>query len=136
MKPTAEQRRNSAGSPSRRWSSRLRSSRSSRLWSARDQNARAEFRLQTAARLFATYIEKARADSIRRHGASGKESSIETFGAGNKYYAITMDFGSGLVETRKFKLEPGIDFHDRRRKSHSTGAAELLSLGCSSRVFQ
>ena len=30
------------------------------------KNARAEFRLQNNARLFATYIEKARADAIRR----------------------------------------------------------------------
>ena len=33
--------------------------------------ARAEFRLQNNARLFATYIEKARADAIRRHAAPG-----------------------------------------------------------------
>src|ERR1044071_9966656 len=59
------------------------------------KNARAEFKLQNAARVFATYVEKARADAIRRHGASGQESSIETFGPGSSNYAITMDFGAG-----------------------------------------
>lgn len=74
------------------------------------RNARAEFRLQSSARLFASYIEKARADSVRRHAASGAEASVETFGAGTNTYAITMDFGSGTVETRTFQLDPGIDF--------------------------
>ena len=34
-------------------------------------NARAEFRLQNSARLFATYVEKARTDAIRRHAPTG-----------------------------------------------------------------
>ena len=54
--------------------------------------ARAEFRLQNSARLFATYIEKARADSIRRHATTGQESYIETFGPGSTTYAVTMDY--------------------------------------------
>ncbi|HJU92264.1 MAG TPA: hypothetical protein VJ656_04935, partial [Pyrinomonadaceae bacterium] len=33
------------------------------------RTARAEFRLQNSARLFASYVEKARADAIRRHAA-------------------------------------------------------------------
>src|ERR1700752_400361 len=74
------------------------------------RTARAEFRLQSSARLFATYVEKARADSVRRHAASGSEASVETFGAGTSTYAITMDFGSGTVETRTFTLDSGIDF--------------------------
>ncbi len=74
------------------------------------RTARAEFRLQNSARLFATYIEKARADAIRRHAATDQESSIETFGPGSTTYAITMDFGSGVVETRNFDLEAGLNF--------------------------
>ncbi|HEU4837640.1 MAG TPA: hypothetical protein VFS90_24635 [Pyrinomonadaceae bacterium] len=74
------------------------------------RNARAEFRLQNSARLFATYVEKARADAIRRHAPSGQESSIETFGPGSTTYAITMDFGAGTVETRTFELESGLSF--------------------------
>jgi len=72
--------------------------------------ARAEFRLQNNARLFATYVEKARADAIRRHAATGQESSIETFGPGSTTYAITMDFGAGTVETRNFELDSGLSF--------------------------
>jgi type II secretory pathway pseudopilin PulG len=74
------------------------------------RNARAEFRKQSSARLFASYVEKARADSVRRHAASGFEASVETFGAGTTSYAVTMDFGSGSVETRTFQLDPGVDF--------------------------
>ena len=74
------------------------------------RTARAEFRLQNNARLFATYVEKARADAIRRHAATDQESSIETFGPGSTTYAITMDFGSGTVETRNFDLDSGLNF--------------------------
>src|SRR6185369_7420633 len=74
------------------------------------RNARAEFRLQNNARLFATYIEKARADSIRRHATGGQQTSIETFGPGSNTYAITMDFGAGTVETRNFDLDSGLSF--------------------------
>src|ERR1044072_5406280 len=74
------------------------------------RTARAEFRLQNSARLFATYIEKARADSIRRHAATGQESYIETFGPGSTTYAVTMDYGAGVIETRNFELESGLTF--------------------------
>lgn len=74
------------------------------------RNARAEFRLQNSARLFATYIEKARADSIRRHAGTGQESYIETFGPGSTTYAVTMDYGAGVIETRNFDLESGLTF--------------------------
>jgi len=80
------------------------------------KTARAEFRLQSAARLFASYIEKVRADSIRRQATPGNESSIEIFGEGNSSYAITMDFGTGALETRTFQLEPGIDFATAAQK--------------------
>jgi len=74
------------------------------------RTARAEFRLQNSARLFATYVEKARADSIRRHATTGQESYIETFGPGSTTYAVTMDYGSGTIETRNFDLESGLSF--------------------------
>jgi type II secretory pathway pseudopilin PulG len=80
------------------------------------RNARAEFRLQNSARLFATYIEKARVDAIRRHAMPGDESSIETFGPGNTRYAVTMDFGSGSIETRNFDLESGLSFSTVAKK--------------------
>lgn len=74
------------------------------------KTARAEFHLQNSARLFATYIEKARADAIRRHAPSGQESAVETFGPGSTQYSISMDFGSGTVETRTFDLDSGLTF--------------------------
>ena len=74
------------------------------------KTARAEFRLQNNARLFATYIEKARADAIRRHASVAEESTVETFGPGTTSYAITMDFGTGSVETRTFNLDSGLSF--------------------------
>ena len=80
------------------------------------KGARAEFRLQNNARLFATYVEKARADAIRRHAAAGQESSIETFGPGSTTYAITMDFGAGTVETRNFDLDSGLSFSTAGKK--------------------
>ena len=79
-------------------------------------NARAEFRLQNSARLFATYVEKARVDAIRRHAPSGQESSIETFGPGTSNYAVTMDFGTGALETRTFQLETGLTFSTAARR--------------------
>jgi hypothetical protein len=80
------------------------------------RTARAEFRLQSSARLFASYVEKARLDAIRRHAAPGEESSIETFGPGSRDYAITMDFGSGFVETRTFQLDSGLNFATAAKK--------------------
>jgi len=74
------------------------------------RTARAEFRLQNSARLFATYVEKARADSIRRHAGTGQEASVETFEPGTGNYAISMDYGSGTIETRNFELESGLSF--------------------------
>src|SRR5829696_8107746 len=73
-------------------------------------NARAEFRLQNSARLFASYVEKARTDAIRRHAPAGQESWIETFEPGTSNYAVTMDFGSGFLESRTFQLETGLVF--------------------------
>ena len=80
------------------------------------KNARAEFRLQNNARLFASYVEKARADAIRRHAPTGQESSSETFDAGTTGYAITMDFGSGILETRRFNLDSGLNFSTAPKK--------------------
>ena len=80
------------------------------------RTARAEFRLQNSARLFASYVEKARADAIRRHAADGEESSIETGDPGSTSYAVTMDWGNGFLETRTFNLEPGLSFSTAARR--------------------
>lgn len=80
------------------------------------RSARAEFRLRNSARVFASYIEKARTDSIRRHAAPGDESSVETFGPGTNTYEVSMDFGSGAVEKRIFQLESGLTFETAAKK--------------------
>jgi prepilin-type N-terminal cleavage/methylation domain-containing protein len=80
------------------------------------RNARAEFRMQSSARLFATYVEKARVDAIRRHAQSGDESSVETFGPGTTTYAVSMDWGSGVVETKVFDLDSGLTFATAAKK--------------------
>ena len=74
------------------------------------KNARAEFRLQNSARQLAVYLEKARADAIRRHAAPGSESWVQTFGPGTNTYNVRMDFGTGTLQTRTFQLESGITF--------------------------
>jgi Tfp pilus assembly protein FimT len=74
------------------------------------RTARAEFRVQSSARLFASYVEKARADSVRRHAATGSESWVQSSDAGNNTYTITMDFGNGTLQTRTFQLDPGVEF--------------------------
>ncbi|MFN2532049.1 MAG: Tfp pilus assembly protein FimT/FimU [Pyrinomonadaceae bacterium] len=73
--------------------------------------ARAEMRVQNSARRFAVYVEKARADAVRRHAGAGSESSVQTFDPGTNTFAVTMDFdGSGIVRTRTFTLDSGVFF--------------------------
>jgi type II secretory pathway pseudopilin PulG len=79
------------------------------------RTARAQFKLQSSARLFASYVEKARLDAIRRHAEPGQESSIETFGETSSY-AVTMDWGSGAPETRTFDLDSGLIFSTIAKK--------------------
>src|ERR1043165_1813193 len=73
-------------------------------------NARAEYKVRNSARVFASYLEKARADSVRRHAASGSESSVESFDPGTNTYSVTMDFGDGTVRTRSLQLDSGVSF--------------------------
>ena len=73
--------------------------------------ARAHMRVQNAARQFAVYVEKARADAIRRHAMPGNESSVESFGPNTNRFVVTMDFdGNGNVQSRTFTLDSGTLF--------------------------
>ena len=72
--------------------------------------ARAEFRVQSSARQLAVYLEKARADAIRRHAAPGAESWVESFGPGTNTYNVRMDFGNGTLQIKTFQLESGVTF--------------------------
>lgn len=66
-------------------------------------STRASLRLQNSVRQLAGYLEKARLDSIRRHG-----NSSVVFNSTNSY-DLTMDFeGSGTVSTRTIPFESGV----------------------------
>lgn len=69
------------------------------------RTARANIRLTNSSRQFASHIEKARADAVRRHGVS----TVEPLSVNS--YSVTMDFNlDGAVETRTFTLEGGVVF--------------------------
>ena len=67
--------------------------------------ARASLRLSNATRQFAAYIERARADAVRRHA----QASVQMVTTST--YSVTMDFGSdGTVVTQTFPLESNVTF--------------------------
>ncbi|HKZ80126.1 MAG TPA: hypothetical protein VJ124_17765 [Pyrinomonadaceae bacterium] len=73
-------------------------------------SARQRIRLTNSTRLLASYIEKARVDSIRRHATTaGTMAGITVLS--NNSYRVRMDFGgSGIVQTRDVTLETGVVF--------------------------
>ncbi|HEX5704559.1 MAG TPA: hypothetical protein VFX97_15265 [Pyrinomonadaceae bacterium] len=71
--------------------------------------ARDHVRLVNSARQFAAYVEKSRADSVRRHAAPANAATVAVLD--NNTYAITLDWdGFGAVSTRNFDLEQGVTF--------------------------
>jgi len=69
--------------------------------------SRDSVRLQGSVRQLASYIEKARLDSIRRH-ASGTELASVIFNT-TSTYTVKMDFdGTGTVGSRTYSLESGV----------------------------
>ena len=68
-------------------------------------SARASVRLTGSTREFASYLEKARSNAIRRNG----NSVVSIVDQNN--YSVTMDFdGDGTVETRTIGLQNGVTF--------------------------
>lgn len=71
--------------------------------------ARSSFRLANSARTLAGYLEKARADSVRRRAQSGSESSIQMLSTTS--YRVTLDFQqNGTLSSRVVTLEDGVEF--------------------------
>ena len=71
--------------------------------------ARDHVRLVNSARQFAAYVERSRADSVRRHAAPANAATVSVLD--NNTYAITLDWdGFGAVSTRNFDLEQGVRF--------------------------
>lgn len=67
--------------------------------------ARGSMRLSNSTRQFAAYVERARADAVRRHG----EASIQMLTTTT--YSVTMDFGAaGTTTTQSFRLESDVSF--------------------------
>jgi len=75
-------------------------------------NARANLRLASSARQFSAMAEKARGDSVRRHGMGGAMARMQLLS--DTSYTVTMDFdGNGVIDgydTRTFDLESGVAF--------------------------
>jgi Tfp pilus assembly protein FimT len=70
-------------------------------------SARAHIRRSNSARLFASYVERARGDSVRRHAQGTQQASIQQINTTT--YSVTMDFsGSGTVTTQNFATESGV----------------------------
>lgn len=73
------------------------------------RTARASMRLANDTRQLASYLEKARADSVRRNARPGSESSVQI--VDRKTYIVTMGFGgSDTVTSQTFTLSDGVEF--------------------------
>jgi Tfp pilus assembly protein FimT len=73
--------------------------------------ARANVRLSGSAREFASYVEKARIFSIRRHADDAAERASVVINADQASYDVTMDLdGDGGNDTRTISLPSGITF--------------------------
>lgn len=73
--------------------------------------ARASVRLSGAAREYASYVEKARIHSIRRHADDSSERATVAINANKTSYDVTMDLdGDGGMDTRTVTLPSEIMF--------------------------
>ena len=72
--------------------------------------AKQRIRLTNSSRLLASYVEKARVDSVRRHPLNAAEmAGVEVLNGTT--YRVKMDFdGNGTVETRDINLDDGVVF--------------------------
>ena len=73
-------------------------------------SARQRIRLTNSSRLLASYVERARVDSVRRHPLNAAEmAGVEVLNTTT--YRVKMDFdGNGSVETRDITLDDGVVF--------------------------
>ena len=73
-------------------------------------SARQRIRLTNSARMIASWAEKARVDSVRRHPIDPElMAGIEVLDKTN--YRVKMDFdGDGVMEVKDFKLDDGVEF--------------------------
>ena len=84
--------------------------------------SRNSLKLQNSARMFASYIEKARLDAIRRHDATNIDIT------GPNTYKVTMDFdGTGSAVPRIFTLEGGVVFTDSTNIAYTVDGSGNVS---------
>ena len=77
--------------------------------------AKASIRLSGSAREFASYIEKARLYSIRRHANDAAERANLAINDNKTSYNVSMDLdGDGGMDTRTINLPSGIEFRNSR----------------------
>ena len=73
--------------------------------------ARASMRLAGTAREYASYIERARINSIRRHADDSTEWANVAINSNRTSYVVTMDTdGDGTLESRTIQLPEGLSF--------------------------
>jgi hypothetical protein len=73
-------------------------------------SARQRIRLTNSSRMLASYLERARVDSVRRHPLNAADMAGVQVLNGNTY-RVRMDFdGNGIVETRDITLDDGVVF--------------------------
>ena len=76
--------------------------------------ARASVRLSGAAREYASYIEKARIFSIRRHADDAAQRATVAINANKTSYDVILDIdGNGTMDTRTINLPSGVSFDPR-----------------------
>ncbi|HLL14817.1 MAG TPA: GspH/FimT family pseudopilin [Pyrinomonadaceae bacterium] len=72
-------------------------------------SARQQIRLQSVARTFASHVEKARLDAVRRHGGETSAPPTVQFASDLRSYSVTMDFaGTGTSSTRVVPLDADV----------------------------
>jgi competence protein ComGC len=73
-------------------------------------SARQRIRLTNSSRMLASYVEKTRVDSVRRHPLNAADmAGIEVLD--KTTYRVRMDFdGNGTVETKDITLDSGVEF--------------------------
>lgn len=84
--------------------------------------SRQSIRLQNSARIFSSYVEKARMDAIRRRSTT----NIDV--AGPNTFLVTIDWdGTGTATPRTFTLENGVQFTDSTNTAYTVDGSGTVS---------
>lgn len=84
--------------------------------------SRNSINLQNSARLFASYVEKARLDAIRRHEVTNIDIT------GPNTYNVSMDFdGTGTARVRTFTLATNVVFTDSTNTAYTVDGSGNVS---------